>query len=422
MPVAPWDFGATMLEKRELMRAFSRLANALLGAALALAPAAGFAQQTPSSPPAAAPDSVGPGTLQNFSLSGTVTRPADQTAAPAAKKPQPSTEAQPPVAAAVSPALRKARPAQQAASVRPRPAPQPRQTANATPAPLPSPPVTAEPSNSDPAPAAASTTSTPAAAPVFAPPPSSTGTLAPTQGFGILPWLLAALAFGAGGAFLFWRNRLRHAVAAGPLYDLRTPFDAVPVPEPKTVPPPPAPTPSPRPAAPASSGVVSSLRPWIEIGFQPLRCILEDQLVRVEFEIELFNSGSSPARDVLVEATLVNAGEGQDERIAAFFAKAPGPGERLPVILPLKRLSLKNQVFVPRDQLHAYELAGRQLFVPLIAFNAFYRTTGGPAQTSVSYLLGRDTNGEKLAPFRADLGPRIFRGLAARALPAVVRR
>jgi hypothetical protein len=91
------------------------------------------------------------------------------------------------------------------------------------------------------------------------------------------------------------------------------------------------------------------------------------------------------------------------------------------VIPPLKRVLLKNQVFVPREQMQAYELAGRALFVPLIAFNVYYQWSGGDAQTSVSYLLGRDTKGEKLAPFRADLGPRIFRGLAARLLPAGVR-
>lgn len=144
--------------------------------------------------------------------------------------------------------------------------------------------------------------------------------------------------------------------------------------------------------------------------------------MRVEFEVELFNSGSSPARAVLVEATLVNAGAAQDEQIAAFFANPVGTGERLAVIPPLKRVMLKSQVLVPREQLQAYELAGREVFVPLIAFNALYVWSGGEGQTSVSYLLGRDTQGDKLAPFRADLGPRIFRGLAARPLPATVRR
>ena len=416
------------------MRAVSRWGNALLGAALALAPATAFAQQGPASPPAAAPDSVGPGSLQNFSLSGTVTRAADQPAAePAAKKPQPKTQAaapaappprKPSVAAAPSPA------SVQSTAVRSRPTPPPPRTSDVTPQPQPSSSAAEALPKLDSAAVAAPPAPAPAAAPVFAPPPSSGGTPAPASPFGLFPWLLAALVLGAGGALLFWRNRVRHAVPSGPMFDLFAPVEPAPgaEAEPKTVPPPPAPKPAPpppaaapKPVAPVASRVVSSLRPWIEIGFQPLRCILEEQLVRVEFEIELFNSGSSPARAVLVEATLINAGPAQDEQIAGFFAKPAGPGERLPVIPPLKRVLLKNQVFVPREQLQAYELAGRALFVPLIAFNVYYQSSGGDAQTSAAYLLGRDTNGEKLAPFRADLGPRIFRGLGARPLPASVR-
>lgn len=173
---------------------------------------------------------------------------------------------------------------------------------------------------------------------------------------------------------------------------------------------------------PKPSGIVSTgLRPWVEIGFQPLRCILENHQLTVEFEIELFNSGSSPARAVLVEATLFNAGPAQDEEIGRFFANPVGAGDRIPVIQPLKRMPIRSQVTVPRDSLQSYDVGDRQVFVPLIAFNALYRMTGGDAQTSVSYLLGRDTQGEKLAPFRLDLGPRIFRGLAARLLPIGVR-
>jgi hypothetical protein len=403
------------------------LANALVGAALALAPATAFAQQAPSSPPPASPDSVGPGTLQDFSLNGTVTRPADQPAAEApAKKAQPA-QGQPTISAATTaaPPKTRARPElapAQAAVVHSR-TPLQLQPADEPPSRSPSSSsATAGVPNPVAAPATVTATPTSAAPPSFTPAPSSSGRLAPAQGLGMFPWLLAALVLGAGGAFLFWRNRSRPAVVAGPTFDLFTP----PEPEPGIAPPPaapkPAPAPAPTPRSPASPGVVSSLRPWVEIGLQPLRCILEEQLVRVEFEVELFNSGSSPARDILVEAMLVNAGQAQEEQLSAFFAKRAGAGERLPVLPPLKRIVLKNQVIAPREQLQTYELAGRQLFVPLIAFNAFYRSTSGEAQTSVSYLLGRDTNGEKLAPFRADLGPRIFRGLAARPLPGGVRR
>jgi hypothetical protein len=168
--------------------------------------------------------------------------------------------------------------------------------------------------------------------------------------------------------------------------------------------------------------VSSRLRPWIELGLQPLRCIVEDHQVTVEFELELFNSGNAPARGVLAEASVFNAGPAQDEEIGAFIARPVGEGERLETLPPLQRMNLKTQVVVPRASVQVFEVGGRQVFVPLIAFNALYQWSGGDGQTSASYLLGRDTKGDKLAPFRLDLGPRVFRGLAARPLPLGLRQ
>ena len=60
-------------------------------------------------------------------------------------------------------------------------------------------------------------------------------------------------------------------------------------------------------------------------------------------------------------------------------------------------------------------LAGRKVFVPLIAFNALYDWSGGEGQTSAAYLVGRETNGDKLGPLRLDLGAREFRSLGRAA-------
>ena len=144
--------------------------------------------------------------------------------------------------------------------------------------------------------------------------------------------------------------------------------------------------------------------------------------VTVEFELELFNSGSAPARAVLVEAKLFNAGPDQDAQIAQFFASPAGAGERVAVIPPLKRLTVRSHAVALRDHVLAYELAGHPVFVPLVGFNALYSWSGGEGQTSVSHLVGRDTKGEKLGPFRLDLGPHIFRNLGARLLPTGIRR
>ena len=42
--------------------------------------------------------------------------------------------------------------------------------------------------------------------------------------------------------------------------------------------------------------------------------------------------------------------------------------------------------------------------MPLIAFNALYEWGGGKGQTSAAYLVGRETEGEKLGPLRLDIG------------------
>jgi hypothetical protein len=278
-------------------------------------------------------------------------------------------------------------------------------------APSPAPSLAALPQTST-APAA-----TPAAAPTFAPDPASPPTLTQERKFSIFPWLLAVLALCVGGGFLFFRNRGREAFAGGPQID----SFVAPAPAPRPAPAPP--TAAPEPATPASSRIISTrIRPWVEIGFHPLRCVLEADKVTVDFEIELSNSGSAPARGVLVEAGLFNAGSDQDQHIGAFFAKPDSGADRIDVIPPMSRMALRTKVSAPLDEVRAYELAGRRVFLPLIAFNALYKWSGGDGQTSASYLLGRDTDGEKMGPFRLDLGPRIFRGVGGRLLPAGIRR
>ena len=85
-------------------------------------------------------------------------------------------------------------------------------------------------------------------------------------------------------------------------------------------------------------------------------------------------------------------------------------------IAPLGRISLKSVARLPLDQINHFEASGRKMFVPLVGFNILYRFGSGDGHASASFLVGRgDENADKLAPFRIDLGPRIFRGLSSRA-------
>ena len=239
----------------------------------------------------------------------------------------------------------------------------------------------------------------------------------------MLPWLLAALAVGLGIVFYAWRQRSRAAYAGAEALEAFVPAEAPPAPEPLRRAPAPA-EPAPIPPQPAPGLIVSTrLRPWLDVDFVPGRCILTEESATIEFTLSILNSGTGPARDVLIEACMFNAGPAQDQEIAAFFEHPVAKGERLPQIPPLKKVTLKSAVTLPRDQVREFEVAARRLFVPLIGFNAIYRWgNSSEGQTSMSYLVGRDTNGEKMAPFRTDVGPRIFRGLGAREHHVRVRK
>ena len=249
-------------------------------------------------------------------------------------------------------------------------------------------------------------------------------TLAQDRQISKLPWLIAALALAGGAIFLLRRRRAREALA-GPEFDLFSGPQPDPAPERAAVPAPvpdPVPTPPQERAVPAASGIVASrLRPSLELGVQPIRCVIEDSQVTIEFEVELYNAGTAPARAVLAEASLLNAGASQDQELAAFFASPVGAGERLDAIPPMRRISLTSRVVAPRGAIQEYELAGRKAFVPVIAFNALYEWSGGKGQTSAAYLVGRDTRSEKLGPLHLDQGARAFTTLAAHELPAMVR-
>jgi len=175
--------------------------------------------------------------------------------------------------------------------------------------------------------------------------------------------------------------------------------------------------PAPPPPAVPSGIVAARLRPTIDLVMRPLRFTIDDAQVKIDFEIELHNGGTAPARAVLAEAKLINAGATQDQELDAFFARPTAAGEGIDAIPPMRSMTFTSQVVAPRAALQEYELAGRKTFVPIVAFNAVYEWGGSKGQTSAAFLVGRDTGGEKLGPLRADEGPREVTRLGTLALP-----
>ncbi len=172
----------------------------------------------------------------------------------------------------------------------------------------------------------------------------------------------------------------------------------------------------PRPDPLVPGGIVStSLRPWIEIDLAPDRALLDEQGTAIAFEVILFNSGNAAARDVIVEAQLLNAGASQDVELSAFFAAATKPGDPIPQIAPYARIPLRSAVRLTRGEIREYEIDGRKLFVPLIAVSVRYRWSSGEGHSAAGFLVGQSGEGkEKLAPLRLDKGDRSWKGLGVR--------
>ena len=269
---------------------------------------------------------------------------------------------------------------------------------------------------------------------------------------GIVGLLLAAL----GGLIYAFRRRFRPIQALEPAFaaeGLALPSKLAPRSFPPTPPPPPPPSPyppapsggitvkrpvlqpateaGPRPdAVPArAGGIVSTrLRPWLELEFEPTRAVIDGAQASVQFDVVVTNSGNAPARNVLVEACMINASPEQDRELRAFFDRPVGQGDRIDAIPPLARIALKSAVSLPLEQVRAYEVEGRRLFVPLVAFNALYEWGASEGQSSASFILGRGEKdgeaepGKRMAPLRLDLGPRVFRELDSRRHALEMRR
>jgi hypothetical protein len=392
------------------------------------------AQQTPpaSQPPTG---TIGPAQLKDFNLSGKVTR---ESTAPVEVKPAPTANAAPASG--------------QTRTLAPAPSPQRVAQPERTASPAAKPARIADTAAIDrSAPVAPSADASPRVKPKRSPPVTSRRVAAaelPTfphvsvpsdgdsnaatlnaQGSGPSPllWILAAIVAGGAAAFFFFRQNSRGFAGIPHGFDPGRRAPPAPEPAPKPAPPqardasPAPPTESPpRPTAP--TGLVSTrLRPWIELEIVPTRVTVDEQRAVVEFDLSLFNSGNAPAFDVLAEGAIFNAGVQQDQKIGGFFENPVGQGQRIPVIAPMQRLAVKSAVVLPREQFQPLEVQGRPILVPMVAFNALYRWGSGNGQTSRSYLVGKTTEGEKLAPFRLDLGPRVWRKLGARQHELEVR-
>jgi len=389
-------------------------------------------------PPASRADTVGPEQLRNFALPGTQQQ-APQDEAPASSRtptrpatttttllPPPIRE-RPSTAAPRDTTAEQQRPATRPATTVTTPLPDagdngaPAASPAATPAPFPAPTTVTE------VPPGATL---PAPAPSF---PSANTPEPASDGDDWLKYLLALLvAAGAGGAIAWWwarRGRTDEAeqgfgqlaFAGGPAADA-----------PATAPMPrPGPTPTPAPAAAPeapvrapSVGIVSSrLRAWLELDLGLRVAAITDEELVLEVDIVLANSGSAAAREIAVEALLINAGPDQAKEVTTFFARPDADGFAPETVQPMAQMALSATLKMPRGAFTEYAVGGGKVVVPIVALNAGYKAGGTRGRTSAAFLVGRaGADADKLGPFPTDQGAKGFNRLALKRLPEQVRR
>ena len=399
-------------------------------AAAATAPALAQDNAAQSPPPT---ETVGPRELENFSLEGRVTRPAEEAARPS---PQP-VRSDPLQPTSEAPAPRSApRRSADSTSDRSLAASQAEQLLNR-------PPTRPQPRAAP----ASDTAQVPSA-----PRPALVTDAPREEGSSLLMWI-AALLFAGAAVAVYWfvRQRgertalaggYRSGYAASPLDSLEPTPQPAPAPRAATPAAPPiagGPLPTtlrPKPDAPVSAAppaatpppkpigiVASSLRPWIDVELTPDRALVDDKGAAIAFNVTLVNSGSAPARDVSIEACLLNAGARQDAELSDFYQKPKTSSDSIPVIAPMARVPLRTAVKIPREMIHEYEVEGRKLFMPMVAVSTRYRWSSGEGQTGASFLVGKGKEEqERLAPLRIDQGTRSWAGLGARRYEKGLRR
>jgi hypothetical protein len=253
-----------------------------------------------------------------------------------------------------------------------------------------------------------------------APPPVSTPAPEPEEGF---PWLylLIGAALAGLGVFAFRKfgkpgDKAQDEAVVAPV--------AAPEPAPRPrAQPQPAPRPDPVPQSPAAEPAVSGgigivMRPWLELEFKPDRATATPDGAGVQYEVVIRNVGNAPARNVRLAAQMFNAGSQLDQEIADFFALGIDDRGAAPLTIPPRtEMKLQSTVTMPRDQMREIKVQGRSLFIPTVAFNLLYNWGRDKAgQTCSSHIVGREPEkpSEKMAPFRLDLGPRIYRSVGQR--------
>jgi hypothetical protein len=174
-------------------------------------------------------------------------------------------------------------------------------------------------------------------------------------------------------------------------------------------------TPPPPPPAP---------RARVTCDLRPLRAGLNLLSATVECELVVTNAGNAPAEAIRTGVALLTAHAGQDTDLAQFNAAPIGRPATPPFALaPGETRTIRTVVAIAREAIQPMTAANRPMFVPVVATNILYGTSGDEAQTARAWVIGIErVDSAKLAPFWLDAPPRMYTTVAARPHAATFER
>ncbi|WP_327753104.1 hypothetical protein VVT58_11545 [Sphingobium sp. SJ10-10] len=231
------------------------------------------------------------------------------------------------------------------------------------------------------------------------------------------PWIAAPAGVALLiGAFLWLRRRKPEEVEEA-YYE---PEPAPPPPAPRPAQPKAAPVPPPAPAKPEPAPAATD-RPWLDLAMDVQAARLTLMGATIGYMLTLHNRGTQTAEDILVRSLIANADAQQQALFQQFFAGETGlPVHSIVSIAPGETQRLTGEMRLNAQEIAAIQMGQRALLIPLIAFDAQYRWTGGSegiGRTGRAFIVGEEQSPpvERLSPFRLDLGPRQYRTPGSRA-------
>ncbi|MDF8332392.1 hypothetical protein [Novosphingobium cyanobacteriorum] len=316
------------------------------------------------------------------------------------------------------------------------PSASPRPRATRAPAPVPTPPSATPAATPSPTlPAAAPTLAAPSvppepvAAPSAETPPPAATPLAPPTDTNWLPYaaigaVLALIVFGIW-AWLRRRREARDLPEPAPIPVVPAVPREKPEPAAQRAPEPTAPPPAPQPAPQPLPAPAFRPAPTDPLVFTLEATRLSATLVAATLAYRLVasNHGAAPLSDIAIsgDMTSAHASRPTDELFALTGPELP-PLHSIDSLAPGESITLGGEIRLPLSAILPIRHGEAQLFVPLARFDGWASATGGGAvHTRSVFLIGQEGDaGDRLQPFRIDLGPRVWSPVGQKALPVPV--